>query len=183
MKASRDAGSVDRSRTNTPRAETSAACARAKAGVTTRSVTGSAQVGARAMPTTRTRAKPPSGCPNPSENRAISWASSSRRITSSPTRTPRSAAAGSPTRISSAASARGARPAITTGSASPGGWSGPPLRETNRTAGVLIWAIQETGVQLAVTPGIVATFSKTVACAAGRRTCASATPIAAPSRA
>ena len=181
-KASRLAGSVDRSRTNTPRDETSEACTRANAGVTDTSVAGSAQVGARVIPTTRTRANPPSGCPKPCENRAISRASSRRRMISSPTWRPRSAAAGSLTRISSAASATGARPLITTGSARPGGWSGPPLSDTNRTAGVLIWATHATGVQLSVTPGIVGIRSKTVLCAAGSRTCASATPTAAPSR-
>jgi hypothetical protein len=176
------AWSVDRSRTNTAD-ETSAAWALAKAGVTDTSVAGSAQVGARVTPTTRTRANPPSGCPKPCENRAISRASSRRRMTSSPTCTPRPAAAGSLTRISSGTSATGARPLITTGSARPGGWSGPPLSETNRTAGVLIWATHATGVQLDnggnSRNGI---RSKTVLCAAGSMTCASATPTAAPSR-
>ena len=90
------------SRTNTPRADTSAACSRAKAGVTIRSVTGSAQAGARAMPDhrapgrTRRRA-----ARTPGRTGRSPRASSRRRITSSPTCRPRSAAAGSLTRISS----------------------------------------------------------------------------------
>ena len=147
------------------------------------SVTGSAQVGARAMPTTRTRAKPPSGCPEPlgEPGDLLGQQQPQDHLVADRRPGPRGGLAHED--LVGSVGRAGARPAITTGSASPGGWSGPPLRETNRTAGVLIWAIQETGVQLAVTPGIVATFSKTVACAAGRRTCASATPIAAPSRA
>ena len=173
---------MEANRTNTARADTSAACLRAKAGVTIRSVTGSAQAGARATPTTVTRANPAVGLPEPlgepgdllGEQQAQDHLVADVQV-----------------------QVRGSRLAdedlvrrVVAGS--PAGHD-DGLGEARRVAGAAAerdepdrrgvdLAIQATGVQLAVTPGMLGTWSKTVSCAAGSRTCASARPVAAASR-